>query len=221
MNSSLYCLSNKYYGNIYKIGITSEDPAEYAKSLYSPGIIEPFRVELAKLVVGGQEEILASILPLMKCINKEHGFYECPIESIKLLFNLVKEPTQATEVLTPKKASKKQAKCRNPKLCFEHGQMLRHTIMIGEENSTIYFAYNLKKNMFEYNNSDHKTMGKIIEAHYKLVNFAKIPKNKAWKECEYLTVGENSEEIWTSTNDIIPGQKPVCAPKPGQLCLEF
>jgi hypothetical protein len=62
------------------------------------------------------------------------------------------------------------------------------------------------------------------ELHYKLVDFgSKAPKNKSWKECEYLTIAENREEIWTSTDNIIPGQKPASAPdeNPGAIVLHY
>ena len=51
MNQGLiYCLSNPSYQDVYKIGFTRKTLKQRLQSLYTTGVVYPFKVEFAKNV---------------------------------------------------------------------------------------------------------------------------------------------------------------------------
>jgi hypothetical protein len=54
----VYCLGNKSFQNLVKIGMTEKEPESRASELYSTGVPTPFDIKFTILVGKNQEEIL-------------------------------------------------------------------------------------------------------------------------------------------------------------------
>ena len=76
---------------------------------------------------------------------------------------------------------KKIENCRDPSICMNHNEELRHTIC---KTDVWYFNYDKINNCFIYNKIQYKSMYKITSLHYLSSLPERNPSNNAWLECE-------------------------------------
>ena len=90
MDGYIYCLSNKSYENIYKIGYTNRNPYIRCNELYTTGVLHCFKLEFAKKVynVKEKEMYIHEILSQFR-VNKDREFFEFPLEKIRKLFCII------------------------------------------------------------------------------------------------------------------------------------
>jgi hypothetical protein len=91
----IYCLSNKLFNGIYKIGITDKTPEIFIKEINSNGITllpMPYKIEFAKKIskIKDKENALNNLLYDYLIPNNPEGkFYKISIEVIKNLFEFM------------------------------------------------------------------------------------------------------------------------------------
>ena len=84
----IYCLSNLSHQDIFKIGFTRTTLKQRLQSLYSTGVVCPFKVEFAKKVFNCNvcELLLHKILSKYR-VNKRREFFKLELLKIKELFD--------------------------------------------------------------------------------------------------------------------------------------
>ena len=88
----IYCMSNKAFPNLLKIGQTKHPPNNRADQLYSTGVPYPFKVEFAKKIDNYEkrEKIIHSILEkYIKRVNPKREFFEASVKDVKPIFDLL------------------------------------------------------------------------------------------------------------------------------------
>ena len=103
----IYCLSNKAYPELLKVGQTKNFPNVRAEQLFSTGVPYPFKIEFAKKVNNYEkrEKIIHSILEkYAKRVNPKREFFEATVKDIKPIFDLMDgedyfEPSEDESIL--------------------------------------------------------------------------------------------------------------------------
>ena len=88
----IYCLSNPFYVDMYKIGITKKNPEERAKELFTTGVPTPYKVEFAKKVSTPKQKettIHTFLESRGQRVYPKREFFRVPLDEVKLLFGLM------------------------------------------------------------------------------------------------------------------------------------
>ena len=88
----IYCMSNKSFPSLLKIGQTKNIPTARAEQLYSTGVPYPFKIEFAKKIENYEkrEKIIHTILEkTTKRVNSKREFFEASVKDVKLIFDLL------------------------------------------------------------------------------------------------------------------------------------
>ena len=140
----IYVLSNPLYPEYVFIGASKKTPAEKATELYSEGLLFPFKVEMAKSVVGTDTKLVS----LHKLLNKfgerpnpDRDFFKIPADTVDNLFDLVdgeiwSQPDPETTYATLLEKVTMIMKNENPKMNeFQLGKLkMRVTTILKQRN---------------------------------------------------------------------------------------
>jgi hypothetical protein len=140
----IYVLSNPLYPEYVFIGASKKTPAEKATELYSEGLLFPFKVEMAKSVVGTDTKLVS----LHKLLNKfgerpnpDRDFFKIPADTVENLFDLVdgeiwSQPDPETTYATLLEKVAMIMKNENPKMNeFQLGKLkMRVTTILKQRN---------------------------------------------------------------------------------------
>ena len=140
----IYVLSNPLYPEYVFIGASKKTPAEKAAELYSEGLLFPFKVEMAKSVVGTDTKLVS----LHKLLNKfgerpnpDRDFFKIPADTVENLFDLVdgenwSQPDPETTYATLLEKVAMIMKNENPKMNeFQLGKLkMRVTTILKQRN---------------------------------------------------------------------------------------
>ena len=88
----IYCMSNKAFPTLLKIGQTKNLPTARAEQLYSTGVPYPFKIEFAKKIENYEkrEKIIHSILEkIAKRVNPKREFFEASVRDVRPIFDLI------------------------------------------------------------------------------------------------------------------------------------
>ena len=88
----IYCMSNKAFPSLLKIGQTKNLPTSRAEQLYSTGVPYPFKIEFAKKIENYEkrEKIIHTILEkISKRVNPKREFFEANVKDVKPIFDLL------------------------------------------------------------------------------------------------------------------------------------
>lgn len=153
----IYVLSNPLYPEYVFIGASKKTPAEKAAELYSEGLLFPFKVEMAKSVVGTDTKLVS----LHKLLNKfgerpnpDRDFFKIPADTIENLFDLVDgenwvQPDPETTYATLLEKVAMIMKNENPKMNeFQLGKLkMRVTTILKQRNITEPTLENVREAM--------------------------------------------------------------------------
>ena len=140
----IYVLSNPLYPEYVFIGASKKTPVEKATELYSEGLLFPFKVEMAKSVVGTDTKLVS----LHKLLNKfgerpnpDRDFFKIPADTVENLFDLVdgeiwSQPDPETTYATLLEKVTMIMKNENPKMNeFQLGKLkMRVTTILKQRN---------------------------------------------------------------------------------------
>ena len=153
----IYVLSNPLYPEYVFIGASKKTPAEKAAELYSEGLLFPFKVEMAKSVVGTDTKLVS----LHKLLNKfgerpnpDRDFFKIPADTVENLFDLVdgenwSQPDPETTYATLLEKVAMIMKNENPKMNeFQLGKLkMRVTTILKQRNITEPTLENVREAM--------------------------------------------------------------------------
>lgn len=153
----IYVLSNPLYPEYVFIGASKKTPAEKAAELYSEGLLFPFKVEMAKSVVGTDTKLVS----LHKLLNKfgerpnpDRDFFKIPTDTVENLFDLVDgenwlQPDPETTYATLLEKVTMIMKNENPKMNeFQLGKLkMRVTTILKQRNITEPTLENVREAM--------------------------------------------------------------------------
>ena len=153
----IYVLSNPLYPEYVFIGASKKTPAEKATELYSEGLLFPFKVEMAKSVVGTDTKLVS----LHKLLNKfgerpnpDRDFFKIPVDTIENLFDLVDgenwvQPDPETTYATLLEKVAMIMKNENPKMNeFQLGKLkMRVTTILKQRSITEPTLENVREAM--------------------------------------------------------------------------
>lgn len=153
----IYVLSNPLYPEYVFIGASKKTPAEKAAELYSEGLLFPFKVEMAKSVVGTDTKLVS----LHKLLNKfgerpnpDRDFFKIPADTVENLFDLVDgenwvQPDPETTYATLLEKVTMIMKNENPKMNeFQLGKLkMRVTTILKQRNITEPTLENVREAM--------------------------------------------------------------------------
>ena len=153
----IYVLSNPLYPEYVFIGASKKTPAEKATELYSEGLLFPFKVEMAKSVVGTDTKLVS----LHKLLNKfgerpnpDRDFFKIPADTVENLFDLVDgenwvQPDPETTYATLLEKVAMIMKNENPKMNeFQLGKLkMRVTTILKQRNITEPTLENVREAM--------------------------------------------------------------------------
>jgi superfamily II DNA or RNA helicase len=125
-------------------------------------------------------------------INLHIGKTIITIDTMKLKLDERKFKKLTSEL----RSRKKIINCRDPLLCMNDNEKLRHRSR-DHKNNIWEFYYNKPKNCFVYNDKEFKNMNQITSFHYKLLSPNRTSNNNAWCECEIYR-----NEEWISTHNL-------------------
>jgi hypothetical protein len=153
----IYVLSNPLYPEYVFIGASKKTPAEKAAELYSEGLLFPFKVEMAKSVVGTDTKLVS----LHKLLNKfgerpnpDRDFFKIPADTVENLFDLVDgenwvQPDPETTYATLLEKVTMIMKNENPKMNeFQLGKLkMRVTTILKQRSITEPTLENVREAM--------------------------------------------------------------------------
>ena len=153
----IYVLSNPLYPEYVFIGASKKTPAEKAAELYSEGLLFPFKVEMAKSVVGTDTKLVS----LHKLLNKfgerpnpDRDFFKIPADTVENLFDLVdgenwSQPDPETTYATLLEKVTMIMKNENPKMNeFQLGKLkMRVTTILKQRSITEPTLENVREAM--------------------------------------------------------------------------
>lgn len=125
-------------------------------------------------------------------INLHIGKTTISIDTMKLNLDDKKFKKLTSEL----KSRRKIANCRNPLLCMNDKEKLRHRSR-DHKNNIWEFYYDKPKNCFVYNDKEFPNMNQITSLHYKLLSPNRTHNNNAWSECEIYR-----NDQWISTHNL-------------------
>jgi hypothetical protein len=114
----IYCLSNPFYVDMYKIGMTERTPEERAKELSRTGVPGSFKIEFAKKVSNPKQKekkIHTFLKSRGQHVDKE--FFRVPLDEVKLLFGLMdgQEWCETVEEVQPPEFKQNKQSVKNNK----------------------------------------------------------------------------------------------------------
>jgi hypothetical protein len=112
---------------------------------------------------------------------------------LELLQNLLNDSNPDYRIPIPKK----YIGCRNMRLCFKHGQKIRHRI---RDYPTWVGVYDSITNGIVCNEKAYSSLSGLTAAHYAQYRPDRTTSSNGWSECEC----ETSPDVWTCTNMLPP-----------------
>jgi len=206
----LYCFSNESMKGILKVGMTERTPEirlQEANSSDTWRPPTPYRIEFAKRVIHPKrkETVIHRLLSqYTERINPRREFFRISCEEVKTFFELMdgefwveKEDTvekEYEEQEEPEETKTNTIRCRDTRVCFTHGQRIRHTIGI---NKTWIGTYDSLKNGILCNDTLYQgrsPLNQFVKCHYEIERNDRVSNANAWSECECDLNGQ-----WVST----------------------
>ena len=149
----IYCMSNKAFPTLLKIGQTKNLPTARAEQLYSTGVPYPFKIEFAKKIENYEkrEKIIHSILEkITKRVNPKREFFEASVRDVRPIFDLI-DGDDYIEV--------PEEECLLLKHILIDGQKIKHTL--GQDERVSIYSKKDEKLKYKEKSCGFMQFGKI------------------------------------------------------------
>lgn len=166
----IYCISNSCMPQIFKIGMTMEDPEKILKDANIPDDWRPpnlYKIEIAKKVVEPQEkERRIQSMLRNKYIELYGNFFRVPLECVRNLFDLIEGESWCelySPIITNEYIRKYKLHTIELSKLFQNGECYRHTI---EANNHTWIAfYDSSKNALIHEGKYYTSVFEFVRMH--------------------------------------------------------